>query len=527
MSRMKDQEEVNDNMKRGSGILLHITSLPSPYGIGDFGSGAYRFADFLERAGQSYWQVLPFNPTGTVMGNSPYSSSSAFAGNKLFIDPEGLVREGFLTRDDMGDVPAFGDKEVDFEKVANLKEDLLGRAYTRFLHTGGSTDYDEFCHMNTYWLDDFALFTALKDLFKEKTWNLWPEGLRDRDPLDIGKMRETLKREIGREMFHQYLFHREWSALKRYCNDRGIRIIGDMPMYVSYDSSDVWSHPWLFKLAEDKKPECVAGVPPDYFSKTGQRWGNPVYRWEAHGKDGYDWWLKRLTQILGMFDMVRVDHFRGFAAYWEVKASERTAVNGKWVKGPGEDLLNAFYRHFPSLPIIAEDLGVITDDVIELMDRFGLPGMSVLQFAFGKDLPLNRFAPHNHRKNSVVYTGTHDNNTLKGWFEREAEKDVKRRLSGYLGEKVTRGNVHWKMIRLAMMSVADGTIIPIQDLLGLGSDARMNRPGTTVGNWKWRVTSGELDSATAEALREMTIMYGRSEIPLGSMLFDGRGDNYQ
>jgi len=571
MSRMKDQEEVNDIMKRGSGILLHITSLPSPYGIGDFGSGAYRFADFLERAGQSYWQVLPFNPTETVMGNSPYSSSSAFAGNKLFIDPEGLVREGFLTRDDMGGVPAFGEKpffslglfppladphkekngekrnsgqparkkrrdglsflndekEVDFEKVASFKEDLLGRAYNGFLDTGGSTDYDEFCHMNTYWLDDFALFTALKDLFKDKTWNLWPEGLRDREPLDIGKMRETLKREIGREMFHQYLFHRQWSALKGYCNDRGIRIIGDIPMYVSYDSSDVWSHPWLFKLAEDKKPECVAGVPPDYFSKTGQRWGNPVYRWEAHGKDGYDWWLKRLTHNLGMFDMVRIDHFRGFAAYWEVKASERTAVNGTWVKGPGENLLNAFSRRFPSLPIIAEDLGVITDDVSELMDRFGFPGMSVLQFAFGKDLPLNRFAPHNHRKNSVVYTGTHDNNTIKGWFEREAGKDVKRRLSGYLGEKVTRGNVHWKTIRLAMMSVADGAVIPMQDLLGLGSDARMNRPGSARGNWKWRVTSGELDSAPAEALREMTIMYGRSEIPAGSKLYYGRGDNCQ
>ena len=511
-------------MKRGSGILMHITSLPAPYGIGDFGRGAYRFADFLDRACQSCWQVLPFTPTETVMGNSPYSSFSAFAGNKLFIDPEGLVTYGFLEEAEVGEVPAHDDKKVDFDSVVNFKEDLLGRAYRRFLETGGHPDYDGFYRINADWLDDFALFAALKDLFKEKAWNTWPEGLRDREPGEIERMRDTLKREIGREMFCQFLFHRQWSALKGYCNNRGIRVIGDIPMYVSYDSCDVWSHPWLFELTGDKRPECVAGVPPDYFSKTGQRWGNPVYRWEAHGKDGYDWWLKRMAHNLGMFDIVRIDHFRGFAAYWEVKASERTAVNGKWVKGPGEDLLNAFSRRFSTLPIIAEDLGVITDDVSELKDRFGVPGMNVLQFAFGDDLPLNRFAPHNHRKNSVVYTGTHDNDTLKGWFGKEAGEDVERRLSGYIGEKVTGDNVHWKMIRLAMMSVADAVVIPMQDILGLGSDSRMNRPGTARGNWRWRITSEQLDSAPADVLRDMTEMYGRSKNPAESALFGGSRD---
>ena len=506
---MNDQKEVDDIMKRGSGILLHITSLPSPYGIGDFGSGAYRFADLLNRAGQSYWQVLPFTPTESAMGNSPYSSSSAFAGNKLLIDPEGLVKEGFLTEDDVGEIPAFSEKEVDFERAIGFKDELLGRAYDRFLERGTSSDYDEFCNRNTYWLPDYSLFSALKDNLEGKPWYLWTEGLRDREPSHIDNIRESLEFEIGRETFHQYLFYRQWRAVKGYCNERGIRIIGDIPMYVSYDSCDVWSNPQLFKLSEDGKPEYVAGVPPDYFSKTGQLWGNPVYRWETHGKDGYDWWLKRLSHNLGMFDMARIDHFRGFASYWEVKASERTAVNGRWVKGPGEDLFKAFSARFPSLPIIAEDLGVITDDVRELMDLFDLPGMNVLQFAFSKDLAVNRFAPHNHRKNSVVYTGTHDNNTLRGWFGREADMNVKQGLSGYVGEKVTRSNVHWKMIRLAMMSVADGAIIPMQDILGLGSDARMNQPGTATGNWKWRATLGELDSAPAKKMREMSIMFGR------------------
>lgn len=518
---------MKDTMKRGCGILMHITSLPSPYGIGDFGRGAYLFADFLDRAGQSYWQVLPFTPTETVMGNSPYSSPSAFAGNGLLIDPEGLVNDGLLSRDDIGKIPAFDESNVDFGKVSEFKEELLGKAYARFAESGGHADHDEFCNRNAYWLDDFALFTALKDFHDGKMWCRWPEGLRNREPADMREVEEAHQERIGRVRFGQYIFYRQWWALKRYCCDRGIRIIGDIPMYVSYDSCDVWSNPHLFKLKRNGKPEYVAGVPPDYFSKTGQLWGNPVYRWEVHDKTGYDWWLKRLAHNLAMFDIVRIDHFRGFAAYWEVRNGERTAVNGRWVRGPGEDILHGFSRRFPALPIMAEDLGVITDDVRKLMDRFDLPGMNVLQFAFGKDLPVNRFAPHNHRKNSVVYTGTHDNNTMKGWFGREAGNDVKRSLSGYLGEKVTGRNVHLKMIRLAMMSVADAVVIPMQDILGLGSGARMNRPGKSRGNWRWRITPAELESAPAEALREMAVMYGRGGIPPGSKLADESYDIHQ
>jgi len=496
--------------ERGSGILLHITSLPSPYGIGDFGPGAYKFVDFLSQAKQRFWQILPLNPIDISHGNSPYHSVSAFAYNDLLISPELLAKDGLLEKKNTTPSPRFSQGKVDYKKVIPYKKKLYREAYKIFKKRKKDKEYEKFCTANSHWLEDFALFVVLRAHFRGKVWSEWPHDIRDREPESLRLLREELQENIEREKFLQYVFSQQWFRLKNYCHKNGIQIIGDMPIYVNYDSVDLWTHPELFKLDRRKKPYAVAGVPPDYFSDTGQLWGNPLYRWDVLKERKYDWWIRRIEHNLNLFDLVRIDHFRGFIGYWEIPAAESTAINGRWVKGPAEDFFNRLKKRFHPLPIIAEDLGVITPDVIKIMLRFGFPGMKILLFAFGEDHPMHPYLPHTYEKNCVVYTGTHDNNTVKGWFAKEARPEDQRRFFRYLGREVSKKEIHWEFIRLAMMSMADTAIIPMQDVLGLGKEARMNKPATTRGNWQWRLLSEQLTSFIAERLLEVTVTYGRA-----------------
>ena len=495
---------------RSSGILLHITSLPSPYGIGDLGPAAYRFADFLSQAGPTVWQVLPLTPTTRGAADSPYVSTSAFAGNPLLISPELMVRDGLLEEVDLDPYPGPRDGPVDYTAAAAFRERLFDRAFSRFGdRVRDDAGYRTFCETNAAWLEDFALFTALCDHFEYRAWSEWPREIRDREPDALRDAGGRLQDRVEREKFLQFVFFRQWGGLKSHCNEKGIRIFGDVPIYVDFQSADLWANPQLFQLDHERRPSVVAGVPPDYFSETGQRWGNPLYDWEALRATGYDWWMRRMGHNLGLFDLVRVDHFRGFVGFWEISAAEELAVNGRWVHAPADDFFRVLFERFPGAPIIAEDLGVITPDVREVMDRFGMPGMKVLLFAFGEDLPTNAYAPHNHVARCVLYTGTHDNNTVRGWFEGEASEADKERLSNYVGRPVTAGEVHWDLIRLAQMSVANLVIVPMQDVLGLDGGARMNLPATTEGNWQWRLRPDQLDAAPAQGLRSMAEIYGR------------------
>jgi 4-alpha-glucanotransferase len=497
--------------KRASGVLLHITSLPSAYGIGDLGPSAYRFADFLHKTKQSYWQVLPLTPTDQACGNSPYSGYSAYGSNTLLISPELLVEEGLLAKKDIDTGPAFPKEQCDYRSVIPYKENLLTTAYQRFrTNEDDKSDYEGFCSINSHWLEDFALFVVLKKRFEGKVWNRWPEALRERAPEQLEETRKNLYEALEREKFLQYLFFKQWYSLKNYCNQKGIHLIGDIPIYVSFDSADVWSNPGIFKLNAEKRPTFVAGVPPDYFSKTGQLWGNPVYRWEVLKDTGFKWWIQRLTHNFNLFDLVRVDHFRGFVGFWQVASTEDTAINGQWVKVPAADFFTTLLNHFSDLPIIAEDLGIITPDVKEIMRRFGFPGMRVLLFAFGEDNPDHPYLPHNYVQRCVVYTGTHDNNTAKGWFENEAKPEDKKRLIRYLGRNVSADHIHLELLRLAMMSVAETVIIPMQDILGLGEEARMNLPASLEDNWKWRLVPEQMTSRVEQMLLDMTETYGRA-----------------
>lgn len=496
--------------KRSSGILLHLTSLPSMYGIGDMGPMAYRFADFLAQTGQGIWQILPLNPTDAVGGYSPYHSASAFAGNPLLISPDLLMEEGLLTQPELDNTPHFPDHKVDFENVEPFKMGLLKRAYERFKETAPPFEYRAFCRDHADWLDDFAAFDALRDHYQGMPWDQWPVPVRDRYPDALREVCHSLADAMENRKFYQYLFQKQWNGLRRYCNGKGVQFLGDIPIYVNPDSADVWAHPNLFKLDESRKPYAVSGVPPDYFSSTGQLWGHPVYRWDVLQQSGYKWWRDRMTRNLELFDRVRVDHFRGFVAFWEVPATETTAINGKWVEAPALDFFNGLSRRFSCLPIIAEDLGTITPDVREVMARFNFPGMRLLLFSFGDDLPTNLYAPHNHIRNCVIYTGTHDNNTARGWFENEAGDGDRERLFAYLGRWVSSVEAADALVRLAMMSVADLAILPIQDLLGLGGDARMNRPSVAKGNWGWRLKGNWLTEHLSEHLAGMTRIYGRS-----------------
>ena len=457
------------------------------------------------------WQVLPLGPTG--YGDSPYQCFSAIAGNPLLISPELLTEGGWL---DVPDSPKFPEGEVDFARVIPWKMKLLERAARRFLERP-SPDFEDFSRANAAWLEDFALFMALKQQQPEETWVSWEAGVRTRDPEALARARAKLAGEIAAQKFFQYAFFKQWSELRRYCHGRGIRIMGDLPIYVAHDSADVWANPRYFQLDGAGNPTVVAGVPPDYFSATGQLWGNPIYRWDVLAADGYRWWMDRFRAVLATVDLVRLDHFRGFEAYWEVPASEKTAEHGRWVKGPGSALFHAARREFGELPLVAENLGVITPEVEAIRNEFGFPGMSILQFAFGNDPQAPTFRPHNYPRELVAYTGTHDCDTTVGWWtsagrgestrsaeDVRRERDFARRYLNMDGREI-----HWTFIRTLMASVADTILLPLQDVLGLGSEARMNQPATLGGNWRWRYGREMLTSGLAGRLKELAVIYER------------------
>jgi 4-alpha-glucanotransferase len=502
---------------RASGVLLHPTSLPGAYGVGDLGGEALAFADFLADARQTLWQVLPLGPTG--YGDSPYQCFSAFAGNTLLVSPERLSEDGLLDRSDLDDAPRLPVDRVDFGEAIKFKNRLLARAFDNFKRKTSvplRAEFDAFRRRESAWLEDYALFRALKDARGGASWNAWEPPLARREEGALSRARETLRERIEAHEFSQFLFFRQWAALRDYCRVRGIKIVGDIPIFVAYDSADVWVNRHLFKLDEHGSPRVVAGVPPDYFSATGQLWGNPIYEWDAKRSDVIDWWIGRIRSTLKLVCIVRVDHFRGFAASWEIPAGDNTAVRGRWVNAPGRELFAAIKRELHDPPIIAEDLGVITPDVDRLRDEFGFPGMRILQFAFGGD-DANRDLPHNYHPNVVVYTGTHDNDTTVGWFNSTAGKDSTRDAAQIARERkfcldylATDGaEIHWDFIRAALESVADTAITPLQDVLGLDSRARMNLPASAEGNWSWRYERGALTAEIRERLRKLTELSGR------------------
>ena len=493
--------------KRACGVLLHITSLPSKFGIGDLGHDAYRFADFLFQAKQSLWQVLPLNPP-VPASYSPYNCLSAFAGNSLVISPEMLYRDGFLNKADIRIKGNFPKAMVDFATAIGAKIKLLNSAYENFKKRPKDDSYNKFCEDNKYWLKDYAIFIALRGRYHNRSWADWPRELRDRNKQAINAVSKELHDAIERESFFQYIFFRQYGALKAYCKQRSIKIIGDIPIYVSHDSADVWAHPEIFKLTKQKRPRFIAGVPPDTFSPVGQLWGNPVYNWRILERTGYRWWLRRITHQLGLFDMVRLDHFRGLVRYWQVRADAKSAQKGRWVKVPSED----FFNHIKGADrgrIIIEDLGYITADVQAIIDKFNLTCTRVLLGGFYGDPKKNPHSLKNHIENSVVYSGTHDTNTARGWFEKEANEQQKKQLFELIGRKVSGGQLRWEMIKLAFSSAGRLAIIPMQDILGLGVEARMNVPGTTEKNWVWRMSKCPGGLQISGKLADLAATYGR------------------
>lgn len=485
---------------RSSGILMHPTSFPSPYGIGDLGPQAYRFLDFLYVTGTKVWQILPLGPTG--YGDSPYQAFSAFAGNPYLISPDLLLDENLLHKDDLADVPDFPTDAVDFGWVIHWKLNLLERAFIRFKREPGLAAvreaYARFCADSANWLDDYALFRAIKEANGGGAWTGWSQELKDREKATLDKAREDYRDAIERFKFSQFIFFKQWRDLRAYAKENGIQIVGDIPIFVSMDSADVWAHPALFFLDEQKLPTVVAGVPPDYFSSTGQLWGNPLYKWSVHKETGYAWWLKRFKAMLEMVDIVRLDHFRGFAGYWEIPAGNLTAEEGRWVPGPAADFFIALQEGLGELPIIAEDLGEITPDVFELRDEFNLPGMRIAQFGFSDK--GNLFYPANYPENCVAYTGTHDNDTVKGWYE---TAPIEQRILALETMDVKPSRIAWGMIELLWHSKADLVLTTMQDLLELGTAARMNFPGRLGGNWTWRMNAEALTAELLEKLRSL------------------------
>lgn len=491
---------------RKSGILLPVSSLPSGYGIGSFSKEAYEFIDFLKKAGQKLWQVLPLGPTS--YGDSPYQSFSTFAGNPYFIDLDALAGCGLLTREEC-EAYDFGTDEtsVDYGKLYESRGKILRLAYQRFSGQNDS-EYQQFCQQNEYWLKDYSMFMALKDQHGGKSWIEWEEPYRMRQPGALLRLQETAGDEIGFYYFQQYMFRRQWDNLHLYAAKNGIQIVGDIPIYVAFDSADTWANPELFQLDEKLTPIAVAGCPPDAFSATGQLWGNPLYRWDYHRQTGFEWWIRRVSFCLNLYDVLRVDHFRGFDAYYSIPYGDETAEHGHWEQGPGKELFRTLKEALGEMHIIAEDLGYLTDSVIELVRDTGFPGMKVLQFAFDSREESD-YLPHNYDKNCVVYTGTHDNDTIFGWYETLAAPDKELSIR-YMNNADTPVNeIQWDFIRLAMASVADTCIIPMQDYLGLGSEARINVPSTLGTNWKWRMKKGQIDDALAERICEMSRLYGR------------------
>ncbi|MCD0421393.1 4-alpha-glucanotransferase [Rubrivivax sp. JA1024] len=493
-------------LPRSSGILLHPTSLPGPHGSGDLGPAAYHFVDWLAGAGQQLWQVLPLGGIGP--GDSPYMSPSAFAGNVLLIDLGELHTQGWLDAADIEATSGLFATHVDYGRVGAFRMERLARAAGRFAAAAGDEQreaFDAFCESQRAWLDDYALFMALSEAHQGADWYDWAPGLALRRPGALSAARRTHAERIGFWRFCQWSFFRQWAQLRAYAARKGVKIVGDAPIFIAHHSADVWARPELFELDAEGRPTVVAGVPPDFFSATGQRWGNPLYRWSAHAAEGYAWWIERLRRTLELVDIVRIDHFRGFAAHWEIPAAEPTAVNGRWVPGPGAALFEAVQQALGTLPLLAEDLGVITPDVEALRRRFELPGMLILQFAFGGDAG-NRYLPHHHEHDAVVYTGTHDNDTVAGWWA--GASDAERHFArGYCG--VDGHDMPWTLIRAASMSVADTAIHPMQDVLGLGSEHRMNRPGAQEGCWRWRFQWHDVQPWHGRRLLEFSRLYGR------------------
>ncbi len=496
---------------RASGILLHPTSLPSPFGIGELGSEAYRFIDFLVQSSQQLWQILPLGPTG--YGNSPYASFSAIAGNPLLISLEQLQEQGLLTEEDLATLPEFPDDSVDFDRVIQTKMPLLQKACENFKTKTSlvqQKEFTAFCESKAHWLDDYALFMALRESHEGASWHKWERNIGKAHPEVLEEWRQRLEGDVFFHKFLQFEFFRQWSKLKEYANSQGIQIIGDIPIYVAHDSADVWAHPEIFCLDEETgEPSLMAGVPPDYFSETGQLWGNPVYKWDKLQQDNFGWWVQRFQSLLEYVDIIRIDHFRGFEAYWAVKQGETTAIHGEWIKAPGEEFFQVLDDKLGKLPIMAEDLGTITPEVHALRDRFEFPGMKILHFAFGGG-PDNPYLPFCYERSCVVYTGTHDNNTTVGWFNQISEQERENVLR-YLGTTSPEG-INWDLIRLALSSVANQAIIPMQDLLSLGTEAQMNFPSKAEGNWGWRYRSDALTEEIRDRLKSLTHTYGRAPV---------------
>ncbi|MGE5632264.1 MAG: 4-alpha-glucanotransferase [Caulobacteraceae bacterium] len=491
---------------RKSGILLPVASLPSKYGIGAFSKNAYKFIEFLKTAGQSYWQILPLGPTG--YGDSPYQSFSTFAGNPYFIDLETLINEGYLTREEC-EAYDFGqnDRYIDYEKIYLSKFKILRTAFERS-NISESKEFQQFIKDNAYWLEDYALYMAVKNHFSGRSWSQWDDDIRMRERAAMKRFKDMYADEIAFYQFQQFMFIQQWSKLKDFTNKCGIRIIGDIPIYVAFDSADAWANPELFQFDENMNPIAVAGCPPDAFSPTGQLWGNPLYDWEYHRKTSYAWWIRRIAYCFKLYDVVRVDHFRGFDEYYSIPYGSITAEKGSWQKGPGYDIFKELNRQLGKLDIIAEDLGFLTESVLELVRKTGYPGMKVLEFAFDSR-EKSDYSPHNYDRNCVVYTGTHDNETIVGWYKNLNTED-KQLAIDYLDIDVEKENdIHWKFIRLALASVADLVIIPIQDYLGLGNEARINKPSTVGDNWKWRLLENEITDDLVRRIKKVTATYER------------------
>lgn len=488
-------------MERGSGIIMHITSIPNKYGIGSFGEEAFKFVNFLKNAGQKYWQVLPLGPTG--YGDSPYQCFSAFAGNPYFIGLDLLVKDGLLRLEDIENIDLGQEKErVDYYKIFKNKMEILKKAYKN-----NKESLEEFKLENKNWIEDYGLFMALKNKFDLKAWYYWDKNIRFREKEAMDKYKKELEDEIGYWIFLQYVFHKQWSSLKEYANSNGIKIIGDIPIYVAGDSCDVWANHKMFLLDEERVPLRVAGCPPDYFSETGQLWGNPLYDWEYLDKNNYIWWINRIKTSLKLYDVVRIDHFRGFEAFWSIPYGDKTAINGEWVKGPGIKLFNKIKEKLGEVNIIAEDLGLLTQEVIDFLKETGFPGMKVMQFAFSRDYE-SQYVPHNHIKNCVVYTGTHDNDTFLGWFQDEKNKGDVEYAKEYLKLSEEEG-YNWGFIRGAWSSVAALAMAPMQDFLGLDNNYRMNKPSVAENNWAWRAREEQLNEDLEHKIKKLTELYRR------------------
>lgn len=491
---------------RSCGSLVHPTSFPGNYGMGDFGFEARAFIDFLQNTHQTIWQILPLTPTG--YGNSPYASYSAFAGNAYLISPDILELKKLLTKKELQTAKLPSGVKAEYDKAFEVREKLYQKACKRFYKNSGSANkkaFEAFKKDNQYWLDDYVLFRACSLHFNKQPWNSWDSDIAKRKPEALKKYRSRFKEEIAYQYWLQFEFFNQWMELKKYANSRNVRVIGDIPIFVDHNSSDVWANPQFFEVDEAGNRLKVAGVPPDYFSKTGQLWGNPLYKWSVIEKTGYSWWIERFKQMFKMFDAIRVDHFRGFEAYWQVDATMKTAEKGKWVKGPGTKLFKTILKECGELPIIAEDLGFVTKKVAELRDQFNFPGMNIIQFAFDSD-ETNSFLPHNYRQNSVTYTGTHDNDTSIGWYRTAPDVEQHR---ARIYTRSDGNNINWEFIRLGMLSVSDQFIIPLQDLMNLDSEHRMNIPGTSSDNWLWRYTNDMLGQINSEYLKELITLGNR------------------